>query len=78
MSYATSNQDKTARIRERAYELFLARETGGDALADWLEAEREIETLEFQSQCCGPARARARHLHNSVTDHLGRDIENPT
>jgi hypothetical protein len=71
-------QEKTARIRERAYELFLARKEDGDAVSDWLAAEREIEAQDFQSHYRGPARARTRHLHNTVTDHLGCDIENPT
>ena len=32
-----------ARIQARAYEIFLARNGGdGDALADWLQAEREL------------------------------------
>ena len=32
------------RVRARAYEIFLARNGGdGDALADWLQAERELK-----------------------------------
>jgi Protein of unknown function (DUF2934) len=71
-------QEKIARIRERAYELFLTRSEEGDALSDWLAAEREVEAQDRQSRHRGPARAHARHLHNTVTDHLGCDIENPT
>jgi hypothetical protein len=71
-------QDKVVRIRERAYELFLTRKETGDALSDWLAAEREVEAQEVHSHDRGPARARARHLHNTVTDHQGCDIENPT
>jgi hypothetical protein len=76
--YIMLEQEKVARIRERAYELFLARENEGDALADWLAAEREIEAQDVQSHHQGPARTHARHLHNTVTDHRGCDIENPT
>jgi Protein of unknown function (DUF2934) len=70
--------EKIARIRERAYELFLTRKEEGDAFLDWIAAEREIEAEEFQLHHQGPARVRARHLYNTVTDHLGCDIENPT
>jgi hypothetical protein len=31
-------------ISQRAYEIYLARGSAGDALADWLQAERELGT----------------------------------
>ena len=37
------------RIRRRAFELFLARCGGpGDALSDWLEAERQVRSAELR------------------------------
>lgn len=37
------------RIRRRAFELFLARCGGaGDALSDWLEAERQVRSTELR------------------------------
>jgi hypothetical protein len=77
MPEAMFDQEKNLRIRERAYQLFLARDTGGDALSDWLEAERQIDAQESESRYRGPARVRTAHLHGTVTDHSGCDIENP-
>jgi len=42
---APANGDTSVedRVRNRAYEIYLSREGGpGDALGDWLQAEREI------------------------------------
>ena len=37
------------RIRRRSFELFLARSGGhGDALSDWLEAERQVRAAELR------------------------------
>lgn len=45
------------RIRRRAFELFLSRSGGpGDALSDWLEAERQVRGMEH---CAGREDARA-------------------
>jgi len=42
--YLFMDNDTSARIRERAHELFLKRgsATHGDAFSDWLRAEEEI------------------------------------
>ncbi len=42
--------DVPTRIAKRAYEIYLERGSrSGDALSDWLEAEREILSLECQA-----------------------------
>ena len=71
------NEQKRARIRERAYQLFLERGTRpGDALNDWLTAEDEIRDEEAAHR--GPARIR-HHWHRGIlTDADGHDLENPT
>jgi hypothetical protein len=47
------------RIRARAFEIFRARSgAGGDALADWLQAERELSGSRPLAQ--GPTEAIAR------------------
>ncbi|HSN05303.1 MAG TPA: DUF2934 domain-containing protein [Nitrospira sp.] len=46
----SSGEDASARIARRAYEIYLERGSrSGDALSDWLEAEREILNLECQA-----------------------------
>ena len=37
-----NGQPTHERISQRAYDIYLARGTAGDAVADWLEAEREL------------------------------------
>jgi Protein of unknown function (DUF2934) len=71
------NDRMQARIRERAYEIFLQRGGGpGDALRDWLRAEREIR--EDDNRYRGPARMLNRTHHGKLTQPDGCDIENPT
>jgi hypothetical protein len=66
-----------ARIRERAYELFLRRgERPGGEMADWLKAEQEIREEERGHH--GPARMWDAGHHGRLTDHDGCDLENPT
>lgn len=75
---AEKNADK---VRERAYQLFLERreDVQGDALSDWLAAERQVESEETGLRHCGPARLAAHHPHrHTLTDGSGCDIENPT
>ena len=67
----------TARIRQRAYELFLQRGgTPDDDLRDWLKAEQEI----YEQECGhrGPARMADSARCGKITDSDGCDIENPT
>lgn len=46
----SSSEDVSSRIAKRAYEIYLERgPRSGDALSDWLEAEREILNLECQA-----------------------------
>jgi hypothetical protein len=71
------NQEMTARIRQRAYELFLERgAVPGGALRDWLTAEQEIRHLERGDR--GPARMPDKSHHGKLTDQDGCDFENPT
>jgi len=43
-------EDVSVRIAKRAYEIYLERGSrDGDMLSDWLEAEREIRSLECQA-----------------------------
>jgi hypothetical protein len=37
-----------ARIRERAYEIYLSRNSEGDELSDWLTAEQELKASNDQ------------------------------
>jgi hypothetical protein len=72
--------DKAEKVRQRAYLLFLERREGsqGDALSDWLAAEREILFEEKDSEYRGPARLAPHHPHyHTLTDSTGCDIENP-
>lgn len=47
---ASPSDEVSARIANRAYEIYLERGSrSGDALRDWLEAEREILNLECQA-----------------------------
>ena len=67
----------TARVRQRAYELFLQRGGApGDDLRDWLNAEREI--CEQERGHCGPARITDSRHRGKLTDPDGCDFENPT
>lgn len=71
------DEHRKARIRQRAYEIFLQRANGhGDALRDWLEAEKELREEETRHR--GPARMPDAGHHGRLTDHDGCDIENPT
>jgi len=75
--FAEKNAEK---IRERAYQLFLERqhEGPGDALSDWLVAERQLEWEEAERHR-GPARLGWHHQHHhTLTDDSGCDLENPT
>lgn len=75
-----NDEERTSRVRERAYQLFLERrEKGwGDALSDWLVAEREIQSDENETRHRGPARLAPHHPHHrTLTDDSGRDVENP-
>lgn len=46
----SSSDDVSTRIAKRAYEIYLERGSrSGDALSDWLEAEREIRSLECEA-----------------------------
>jgi len=47
------------RIRERAYELYEAR-SGGDAVSDWLQAERELRSALERASPLPEASAKAR------------------
>ena len=68
---------KESRVRERAYHIFLERgDRGGDAVEDWLSAEKQICDEERPTH--GPARIRDARHHGALTDAHGRDIENPT
>ena len=66
-----------ARIRERAYLLFLARGAApGNSEADWLQAEQEIREEEKRRHL-GPARLPDSRHHGKITDESGCDLENP-
>lgn len=71
------DERQNAKVRERAYQLFLSRGNApGNATEDWLRAEEQVR--EEESHHRGPARiADARH-HGRLTDAHGCDIENPT
>jgi len=71
------SESNTALIRERAYQLYLARSGGpGDAARDWLQAERELR--EQGTNHRGPAKMRDKSHHGRLTDEVGCDLENPT
>ncbi len=51
------NQPREDKVRQRAYEIYLARGAQqGDEVSDWLAAEREFEESNEQR---GPKKARA-------------------
>ena len=73
------DNDTSARIRERAHELFLKRgsATHGDAFSDWLRAEEEIH-YEQATQHKGPAKTHDENKRGHVTHLNGHDFENAT
>jgi len=76
--FAEKNAEK---IRERAYQLFLERkdEGPGDAVSDWLKAERQVQSEEANLRHRGSARLGLHHQHHhTLTDNSGCDVENPT
>jgi Protein of unknown function (DUF2934)/Family of unknown function (DUF6496) len=73
-----NQENTTARVRKRAYELFLERGGApGGALRDWLKAEHEIWEQE-RGHHRGPARILDKSHHGKLTDGDGCDFENPT
>jgi hypothetical protein len=66
------------RIRRRAFNIYQLRSSrrAGDALSDWLDAERQIKLEERLQK--GPAISFDFDKCGPVTDADGRDIENPT
>jgi hypothetical protein len=67
------------KIEQRAYELYLARGgEGGDDLADWLAAERELTELPEQSNSSAPkARAAAANLQATPPKVVGPPRKSP-
>ena len=73
----TMDEHKESKVRERAYQLFLERgNRAGDAVEDWLSAEKQISDAERPGR--GPARIRDTSHHGTLADAHGCDIENPT
>jgi len=71
------DQKRDAKVRERAYQLFLKRgNTPGTATEDWLKAEEQVRDEESSHR--GPARIQDVRHHGKLTDTHGCDIENAT
>ncbi len=47
--WARNDAMRKAKIEERAYQIYLQRSTGGDALSDWLSAEKQIRDEEMKA-----------------------------
>jgi hypothetical protein len=62
------------RIQARAYEVFLARNGGdGDALADWLQAERELNGSGLPGDAEGSGSKSRQRASGGRTDGQRRD-----
>jgi Protein of unknown function (DUF2934) len=69
-------ENRSERIRERAYEIYLSRDPSqGSPEGDWWKAEQEIEREEqFRA---APGVVHPTHWRELLTAE-GKDIENPT
>jgi Protein of unknown function (DUF2934) len=78
----TTLEDKNliCRVRERAFEHFVQRggQSNGDAVSDWLAAEKEIKREPANTYSSGPAKADDETRSRGVVDRHGHDFENPT